>query len=318
MCNEIYFKGVIILAIPNLSSTDVTTFFPQCKVIGSSLHGGQKLVFHCLVDTKEYALKFMLINNSECDTSTISEDLSFDEVTMRAQREVNTLSECKSPYIIKLGPILLHSIKINNQDMLCFSEEWIKGSSLDQMLSAYTQLSIVQTLTLGIHMATAIKELWQYNKIHRDIKPANIMFSDESLNFVLLDMGLIFDLDDISLTRCGYIPGTQMYLTPDQLNYNKKRQLDFRSDLFALGVVMYECLTGKHPFYEYGMNQIELFDRIRTYTPPSILEFNSSVPESLVTIINRLLNKHASFRYRNCNILIADLHYILEKLEVVK
>jgi serine/threonine-protein kinase len=180
------------------------------------------------------------------------------------------------------------------QNLLYFSEEWVDGQDLKG-----TKLDATNVKNLGSQISYAVEELWSYNIVHRDIKPGNIIYDEISHIYILLDMGIALDLDDKSLTKLG-IPGTAPYLSPEQLTLTK-RHLDFRSDLFSLGTVMYVCLTGVHPFYRSGMTQEEIIRSILTHTPASPSTIDNSIPRSLDVIIMRLLSKQPNQRYRSCN-----------------
>jgi serine/threonine protein kinase len=96
-------------------------------------------------------------------------------------------------------------------------------------------------------IASAIELLWNSNKVHRDIKPANILV-DTSGKPVLIDFGLVRHLDLQSMTVLGGAPGTPGYASPEQAR--GLRNLTFRSDIFSLGVTIYEAIAGRHPFHK--------------------------------------------------------------------
>jgi len=160
---------------------------------------------------------------------------------------------------------------------------------------------------LGVDMATAIETLWMMSKIHRDVKPANIMRRALDQTFVLLDLGLAFDVNDISLTLSGRIPGTPPYFSPEQTDVSRKRLLDFRSDLFSLGVVLYEVTTGEHPFWKRGMAYGELVEHIRGLPARKPSELRPEAPAELDAVILRLLAKTPHMRYRSCSLLRKSL-----------
>ena len=204
----------------------------------------------------------------------------------------------------------------NNQNLLFFTEEWIEGYDLKRKLENDGPFSYNDTIKLGIDIAQAIEELWKHSKIHRDIKPGNIVYDKNSGQYILLDMGLAFDLEDKSLTAYGYIPGTKIYFSPEQLSIDKKRFMDFRSDLFSLGIVMYECVTGVHPFYVRGMSDDSLFHSILNDVPKRPSEYRNDMIKELDYIIMRLLGKSPHLRYRTCQQLIESLENARIALEV--
>lgn len=266
----------------------------------------------CTIDNHRYALKILLAGATGMSVDgTVSierGEVSFDEVTERARREVNTMKECESPHLVKLGPISLTRANIAEQPVIYFTEEWLEGDDLQTILKRDRVLPIDEVIELGIHISSAIEELWSHKKVHRDVKPGNIMRRTKDGEFVLLDMGLALDLLDHSLTTVGLIPGTRLYLSPDQIDYPHKRMLDFRSDLFSLGVVLYEACTGQHPFA--GDDPQTTLLRILSVTPTPPSSLRKEVPPQLSTIILRLLAKKPHLRYRTCRHLIEELQSI--------
>lgn len=307
---------MIGLDLPVLDANDVEKIIPNCKVIGTPSRGGQKIVFPCLFKEKKNALKFMLIEPDLSDSGGNEESTMLDGVTARAYREVGIIDKCNNPHIIKLGNIGLNTTLYEGQYLLYFSEQWIEGADLKEALRQQVNFSFKDGLKVCTHIASAISELWKFNKIHRDIKPGNIVHDNETGNYILLDMGMAFDLEDKSLTAYGGIPGTKMYFSPEQLSPDRKRQMDFRSDLFNLGTVLYEIMTRRHPFYLSGINDIEMYRRILGFNPPVPSTINTNIPKELDEIIMRLISKKPHMRYRTCEQLIDRVNEIQEVLGV--
>lgn len=274
------------------------------SVLGPPERGGQKLVFPTEIDGKKYALKAML-TSPRTDDDEEAEDL--DEVTARARREVDTMNQVDSPHLVRLGPITLTAATIAGQEVLYFSEEWIDGNSIRALVMDSGPLAVNEVVRLGIHTAEAIKVLWSLAKIHRDVKPQNVMRRDSNGDFVLLDLGLVFDLGEDSLTMFGMVAGTPFYFSPEQTEFARKRQLDFRSDLFSLGIVLYESATGTHPFWAPGLAVPEVVGRILTHTPAPPSSIRADMPNELDEVIQRLLGKQAHLRYGSCDLLIDAL-----------
>jgi eukaryotic-like serine/threonine-protein kinase len=304
------------MPIPKLEKEDIENIIPNCKVFEKPISGGQKIVYPCLINNVKYAVKFILLNDLE-NPITTENDFSSEigEVEARAKRELSIMKKIVSPNLIKIGTIDLTRIVYKKQEMLYYSEEWIDGSSLNDILKKNVTISVVETLNLGIGITTAISNIWEITNVHRDIKPQNIMRRIIDNRYVLLDFGIAFDLNDKSLTQMGFVPGTKIYFSPEQLNWQNKRNIDFRSDLFSLGIVMYQCLTGHHPFYRMGMLDGELFDNIinEMPTPPQLLD--NTIPKEVNDIVMRLLSKSPNARYRKCSILLNILYSLLQKRE---
>jgi serine/threonine-protein kinase len=164
-----------------------------------------------------------------------------------------------------------------------------------------------EVIDLGYPITTAVSALWAQRKIHRDIKPGNIMRRDADRAFILLDMGLVFDLDDESLSISPV--GTKIYFAPEQMDFaNRRSVLDFRSDLFSLGIVMYEMGTGHHPFMTPDVrNSMDVLYNIRNLTPVSPSQYRPEIPQPLETFIMRLLAKRPALRYRKVDMVLQAL-----------
>ncbi len=281
---------------PVLTVDQVQAILPDATNIEYLDKGGQKIVFTAAFAGARYAVKFMARNASLLG---ITDPDTMDDVTARAVREVETMRQCQTPHLVKIGPIGLKAVSVDNQDLIFFTEEFIEGKNLKAFLQETGPLSVNQIQSLAYHISEAIAELWSHSKVHRDIKPGNIMRHGDRDDFVLLDMGLVLDLEGASLSQ-GPV-GTPIYSCPEQRDFRNRRSvMNFRSDLFLLGIVLYEMATGKHPFVT-TMTQ-STFDVMvlieGNYLPPAPTTLRSDLPAKLDEIIMRLLAKRPSLRYR--------------------
>ena len=305
------------MQIPSLLKEEVGSIVRGVTHVGEPKRGGQKLVFPCVMAGRRYVLKFMLAAPSGPHDAEEDEASSpFDAVAARARREVATMGECDSPHVVKLGPIPLTVCEHRGQSLIYFSEEFIDGQDLRAMLREHPRLPVADLVRLACHTNEAIRVLWGFSKIHRDIKPGNIMNRSTTGEFVLLDMGLAFDLEDESFTGTGLVPGTPRYFSPEQMDFARKRQMDFRSDLFSLGIVLYEAACGRHPFRTHDVQTTYQFmANILAHVPPRPVQLRPEIPEQLSDVIMRLLAKHPHLRYRSCERLHAALAHIQHDLE---
>ncbi len=124
--------------------------------------------------------------------------------------------------------------------------------------------------------------------------------------YVLIDAGLALDRDGEALTVPGTVVGTKMYLSPDQLQL-PQRELDVRSDLFSLGIVLYECATGDHPFMNDEAPLGDVIQNILHFECVDPKRFNPELPRPLCDVIVRLLRKDRDARYPNVRELQAAL-----------
>lgn len=293
------------MSAPNISVEDVLRHVPGVAKVNYLDSGGQKAVFTCEINGQSYVLKFLQIADVIDDDDAVQED-----IVARAKREIEIMDRCDCPYLVKLGPIRMTEIQINGARLLFFSEEYIEGESLYNIIRR-EKLSLSQAIDLGINISEAIQNLWSIGMIHRDIKPKNIVKRNDG-SFVLLDAGIAFDLNAESLTSFGPV-GTRLYMSPEQIT-NPSRNLDFRSDLFLLGVLMYESLSQEHPFYQRGMNATQVMGGIVNITPKQLKDVVSDIPIQLNRIVMRLIAKQPHLRYRSIEALCKDFVRVKEVL----
>lgn len=295
------------MQLPNITKEDVRAIVPEASDVGDPLEGGQKLVFPCRLKGEEYVLKFLLIGAPKHIGDSDESAQLVDEAFQRATREVQIMNQCSTPHLAKLGPISLTRAMHNNENILYFSEEFYQRS-LAQQISASAPIPPDDLVRLGRNITSAISDLWAFEKVHRDIKPGNIMQRSRTGEYVLLDMGMALDLQGESYTSPGKVAGTPAYLSPQQLDWSRKRELDFRSDLFSLGIVLYEAATKIHPFRTKRiMPEDEWIASIQDTTPERPSVHRSDLPKALDDIIMRLLAKQSHQRYRSCQQLDAAL-----------
>ena len=182
--------------------------------------------------------------------------------------------------------------------------ELLEGEPLRELLRGGA-LPREQVLDLGIGIAEALEAAHRQGVIHRDIKPGNIMINTRGVVKVA-DFGIALASNDISsskLTSTGALVGTPGYLPPEVC---LGKAVDQRSDIFALGIVLFESLTGRMPFND--ASPLKLMLEIVESNIPDIREFNPDVDDETVRILGRMLEKNPSDRYQSCDELCADLH----------
>ncbi len=292
--------------LPNLTPQQVAQLIPRASDIEPAGRGGQKVVFRGVIGGEQYALKFAKV--PELSEDLESEEVSMENVEARARREVDIMKDCGSRHMVKLGSIGLSFATIADQRLLYFSEEFIAGRDLWVILRSDGRFPPDQIVRLGLHIVDAIQAIWEIGKIHRDIKPGNIMRRESSNEYVLLDAGFAFDVVGESLS-IGLV-GTPLYYSPEQFDFNSRRTLDFRSDIFSLGVTMYQLATGKHPFFSPGDTSRSLFNKITTHVPEAPSACVADFPEELDEIILRMLAKSPHLRYRRCRHLLDALNQV--------
>ncbi|MBI4854947.1 MAG: protein kinase [Acidobacteria bacterium] len=189
--------------------------------------------------------------------------------------------------------------------------EYIEGETLSQKIPK--NLDIATILDFATQIAQALKAIHAFNLIHCDIKSSNIIITKEG-NVKILDFGLarlINKASKLDGTEKNNVLGTANYMSPEQV---LGKELDEQTDIFSLGVVIYEMLTGVCPFD--GENLTEIFHSILEKEPTFLANFRSDIPLELERIIRKTLEKNKENRYKSAENIILDLKKLKEQLKL--
>jgi serine/threonine protein kinase/tetratricopeptide (TPR) repeat protein len=212
----------------------------------------------------------------------------------RFRREAQAIAALKHNNIITI-----HAVK-DWHGRPFIDMEFIDGPSLSALISR-EQLGFEKIVELSIQICEGLSRAHQESIIHRDLKPSNILINNEG-QVKIVDFGLAMVKGDERLTRTGSTMGTVAYMSPEQALALK---IDHRSDIFSLGVVLYEMVTGKLPFHgEY--EAIMLYSIAHEPAEP-LLSNRPDTPGELQRIIDKSLEKDRDTRYQSCKEIIADL-----------
>ncbi len=192
-------------------------------------------------------------------------------------------------------------------DLWFLAMEYVAGEPLSVRILE-GPLKIADVLRIGIQVADALDDAHSKGIVHRDIKPANLMLTPRG-HVKVLDFGLAklektpsSSQDTQLLTSAGLVLGTVEYMSPEQA---LGRDVDHRTDIFSLGVVLYEMATGRLPFA--GTNATETMARILQTQPDAMARFNYEVPEELERVVRKCLEKDRECRYQSARDLLVDL-----------
>jgi serine/threonine-protein kinase len=214
----------------------------------------------------------------------------------RSQREISInmdIDFTSVPKIYQSGNITYTGI-----DTLYVIEQRIDGEELRKRLKRNERFTLSQAVDFLEQGLTFIRQLEDNNIVHRDIKPENIIIDNEGKVY-FLDFGIARILGVPSLTKTEALigPHTPGYAAPEQFN-NLKNDIDSRADLFSIGVVTYECLTGKNPFSEGATSHLEILQRTETISPVSF-QIAGDTQQQFMGLLSSLMGKLPSRRPSN-------------------
>lgn len=217
----------------------------------------------------------------------------------RFSREAQLLAELCHPGIVSY---VAHGTTSDGQCYLAM--EWLEGEDLAQLLSR-GPLSIDATLCIARRVAEALSVAHRRGVVHRDLKPTNLFVVGGKLDQIkILDFGIARRaLTMAAVTRSGMLVGTPAYMAPEQAHGT--RQITPATDIFSLGCVLFECLSGRPPFIADHVAAV--LARVLFDEPPSLIEARPDVPTAFEALILRMLSKDPQQRPANAGALLAEL-----------
>ncbi len=276
------------MLVPDLQPGDIVCErYKVLSVVGRGAAATVYVVEQILIK-KRFALK-MLTSNAASPRSK-----------RRFQNEAQAASKLDHPNLVRAIDFGVH-----DNGCLFMVMDLVDGKTLSQHLKQVGRLSVEQTLNIFIPICFALEYAHEQGVIHRDLKPSNIILETHDLAGTVLvpkvvDFGiakLIEDVDAEALTRTGEVFGTPFYMSPEQCSGDK---VDRRSDIYSLGCVMYEALTGTPPFCGQSALETMMQHSTQKIPPMSEASLGTQFPEALETIIDRMLAKDPIDRYQRC------------------
>lgn len=286
---------------------EILELFDNVEECTRIIKGGFKVVYKAKINKKTQAFKLAYLPLAEENQITEIKD---SEVYKRVIRELDILKKCEQGNIVKLGSLKHKLIKIKENNYVSYSEEFIDGVSLHELIKKKYIPDEKELRKLFTSMLKVIQYIWNnYRYIHRDIKPINIMKTEiVGREFIILDFGLAYSLNESSLTENSIgIPGTLEYLAPEMLDSNFRQSLDYRCDLYNLALTVYEFATGKNPIAIKNDPQYNTLLNVKSKLPEALQSHRNDLSEKFCNLINQSLKKKPSLRPSNFEDLFKQL-----------
>jgi hypothetical protein len=286
----------VLLVTTELSPTIVMAFFDRYQILSVVGSGGMSVVYHAVhkMLDRPVAIKLMdqgLVRNTAA--------------VRRFQREAQMVSRLNHPNVVTM-----HDFGITNEGQPYMVMDFVAGETLAETLYKTPSLSQLRAKRISLQCASGLGQAHRLGIVHRDVKPGNIILDkDQSGDDLvkIVDFGIAkvwAESADASLTMAGEFFGTTAYMSPEQCRGQK---VDQRSDVFSLGCVIFEMLSGQPPFE--GKTEFDTLQMIVSAATPSVRDRRPdvSVPFEFEWIINKALEKDPDNRYQSMDELIMDL-----------
>ena len=248
-------------------------------------------------------LAYDTILEREVAVKILRGDLADDEKFVRRfQREANAASSLKHPNIVEM-------YDVGEDDGKYFIVmEYINGKTLKSLIKKRGALTLEEVMDIMLQLTSAVACAHDSYIIHRDIKPQNVMILEDG-RVKITDFGIAMALNSNELTQTNSVMGSVHYLPPEQANGSGST---IKSDIYSLGILMFELLTGKLPFK--GENAVEIAIKQMKEPIPSIIDINPNIPQSVENIVLRACAKNPKNRYDSAAEMYEDIKTCLDPL----
>lgn len=226
-----------------------------------------------------------------------------DDFVERFKREARAVAQLSHPNIVTV----IDRGEDGGRQYIVF--EYVEGENLKELVVRSGRLSVTDTLELGLQIARALAFAHEQGLVHRDVKPQNVLLNGDGRAKVT-DFGIARSLDVEGVTQAGTVLGTSDYIAPEQAS---GLPVDAQTDVYSLGIVLYELLAGDVPFT--GDNFVAVAMKHVNEIPPDLLEVRRDVPTRVANAIDRALEKDPGRRFPSMDAFAAELEACLNELE---
>lgn len=228
-----------------------------------------------------------------------------EEISQKFKREATAIANLSDANIVNV-------LDVGTQDEIDYIVmEYVSGKTLKELINYSGKLTYNTAIKIAMQIAKALDCAHRNNIIHRDIKPQNILVTENG-EVKVTDFGIAKSTDSKTITNTTSIIGSAHYLSPEQA---KGTYIDFRSDIYSFGIVLYEMVTGRLPFEGESPVTVALKHLQEEPVPPK--NINSAIPDSLNKLILKAIEKEPIRRYQNAKEIIQDLQKIQENPDVI-
>lgn len=284
---------------PDKSAAQPDGALEQFEILGKIAEGGMGAVYKARHTGLDKLVALKVLNSAWKD----------DTALLRFQNEARTLSRLNNPFI---ADVYDFGISKNGEPFMAI--EFIDGITLQELIDSRQRLPVEEAIPIWLEICAALSHAHSRGVVHRDIKPGNVMLTvseDGERSVKVVDFGIAksWSDDEGNLTQTGGMIGSPLFMSPEQ---SLGAPVTPKSDMYSLGCLMFFTVVGNPPFE--GDTILSTVLMHRQSPPPSICKIVPDIPERVVALINRLLEKDSSKRPESMKLVIVELENVLEEI----